>query len=40
MIMPPMLLIAGIVVALIAGVLSGIFPAMTCKRLDITRMEE
>ena len=39
MVMPPLLLIAGIVVALIAGVLSGIFPAMTCKRLDITRME-
>ena len=39
MVMPPLLLIAGIGVAVVAGVLSGIFPAMTCKRLDITRME-
>jgi putative ABC transport system permease protein len=39
MVMPPLLLIAGIGVAVVAGVLSGIFPAMTCKRLDIVRME-
>ncbi|MEA1944997.1 MAG: FtsX-like permease family protein [Euryarchaeota archaeon] len=39
MVMPTMLLIAGLGVAVAAGVLSGIFPAITCKRLDITRLE-
>jgi len=39
MVMPTLLLIAGIGVAVAAGAVSGIFPAITCRRLDITRLE-
>ncbi len=39
MVMPPMLLVGGVCVAVVAGVLSGIFPAILSRKHDIARME-
>ncbi len=39
MVMPPLLLVGGVCVAVVAGVLSGIFPAMISGKLDIARLE-
>lgn len=39
MVMPPMLLVGGVCVAVVAGVISGIFPAILSRKHDIARME-
>ena len=39
MVMPPMLLVGGVCVAVVAGVLAGIFPAILSRKHDIARME-
>ena len=39
MVMPPMLLVGGVCVAVVAGVLSGIFPAILSRKHNIARME-
>ena len=40
MVMPPPLLVGGVCVAVVAGVLSGIFPAILSRKHNIARMEE